>query len=74
MAPVNQARKTDNDTPLLLATEGGHEKIVRLLLDKGADASVARNDGVTPLSAALSRSSRKIVKLLLKNGAELVLR
>ena len=71
-AKVNQARTTDNVTPLLLAVKGGHEKIVKMLLSRGADVAVAQNDGRTPLSAAIQGTNKKIVKLLQKYGAEFV--
>ena len=71
-ADVNQARTTDNVTPLLLAAEGGHDKIAKMLVAKGANINARRTDGTTPLAAALHQGHQQIVKLLLKNGAEFI--
>ena len=38
--------------PLYLAAMKGHIEVVKLLLDKGADISVASTNGWTPLNAA----------------------
>jgi len=56
----------NGDTPLYLASEGGHEAVARLLLDAGADASVADGDGRTPLHRA-SEGGHKAVARLLRN-------
>ena len=46
--------------------DGGpvYRSIVRLLLDAGADASIADNDGVTPLEHARSRGQKEIAEML----------
>lgn len=48
-------------------------RAVKLLLEKGADMTVANNDGWTPLKSASSGGHLKVVKLLLKEGASLLL-
>jgi ankyrin repeat protein len=45
-------------TPLLLATEKGHEPVVRLLLGHNADVETNDDDGETPLSWAAKGTRR----------------
>ncbi len=45
--------------------------MVKLLLDQGADISVADADGWTPLNAAASSGHLEVVKLLLDQGADI---
>jgi hypothetical protein len=51
----------------------GHDAIVRLLLEKGADINVddPRKPGRTPLSLAIESKNIKIVELLLEHGANI---
>ena len=42
--------------PLYMAAQEGHQKIVQLLLNKGADQTVCTDDGFTPLAVALQNS------------------
>ena len=59
-------------TPLSWAAENGHEAVVKLLLEKGAELETKDKDyGQTPLSYAASRGHEALVKLLLEKGAEL---
>jgi hypothetical protein len=51
-----------------LAVAGGHEKVVTLLLENGAEFSVDI-DGWTPLHVAVHKGNENIVKLLLEIGA-----
>ncbi|RYO86962.1 hypothetical protein DL764_008929 [Monosporascus ibericus] len=47
------------------AVETGDVEVVKLLLDKGADVTVANKDGWTPLIAASSKGHVDVVRLLL---------
>jgi ankyrin repeat protein len=49
---------------------GGHEEIVKLLLEEGADVNAQRGPYGNALYAASSKGHEKIVKLLLENGAD----
>jgi ankyrin repeat protein len=58
-------------TPLWLAAGYGHEAVMRLLLQKGADVDSKdkRNDR-TPLSLAVEKGQEAVVKLLVEKGAD----
>ena len=46
------SRGDEGQTPLSRAAEGGHEGIVKLLLERKANPDLADNYGQTPLSSA----------------------
>ena len=53
-ANVNERFATDNlNTPLLNAVTRGHEKVVALLLDNGADINCRNKQGETALHLAI---------------------
>jgi Ankyrin repeats (3 copies)/Ankyrin repeat len=59
-------------TPLSYAAEKGHEAVVELLVEKGAELEAKDKDyGRTPLSWAAEKGHEAVVKLLLDKGAEL---
>jgi hypothetical protein len=51
-APLRERRRCGRSDATIVASLNGHEAVVRLLFEKGADASVANKDGVTPLYVA----------------------
>ncbi|XP_014227517.1 ankyrin-1-like [Trichogramma pretiosum] len=61
--------KTGN-APLHAALANGLKSTVKLLLNYGADPSMANAQGATPLHVALANSQKSNVKLLLENGAD----
>ncbi|MEO7599166.1 MAG: ankyrin repeat domain-containing protein [Opitutus sp.] len=67
-AAVN-ATNTAGATPLLYAA--GDARVVKLLLEYGADPRIAAKSGRNPLSAAVvQRDAAKVSRLLLEAGAE----
>jgi len=65
-------KDTTGRTPLLWAAKKGHEAMVRLLLEKGAELeSKDKIYGQTPLSWAAKNGHEVVVKLLLDKGAEM---
>jgi len=52
------------------ATERGYLRVVKLLLEHGADPNIQNKDGMTPLHFATERGSPEVVKLLLEHGAD----
>ena len=60
----------DNRAPLILACYQGHKRIVKLLLNNGADPDLATQFGITPLHVSCRAGNTKIVELLLNNKAD----
>jgi ankyrin repeat protein len=58
-------------TPLSWAAGRGHEAVVTLLIDKGAELETKDKLGRTPLSWATEKGYEVVVTLLLDKGAEL---
>ncbi|RSL79332.1 hypothetical protein CEP52_017536, partial [Fusarium oligoseptatum] len=54
-----------------IACVNGHAEVVKLLLGKGADISVADNNGMTPLTAASTFGHTEVVKEILKDVADI---
>lgn len=60
--------------PLHSATAGRYAKIVKMLLDQGADPNVREQNGYTALHAAAQNDDVEIIHLLLLGGADLTLK
>jgi ankyrin repeat protein len=67
-ADVN-APNRNGATQVFVASQNGHEAVVRLLLSLGADATT-RKDGWTPLMAAVMENHPTVVAALLQAGAD----
>ncbi|KAI9765188.1 MAG: hypothetical protein M1840_007781 [Geoglossum simile] len=59
------------DTPLHCAAYAGHDSVVRILVEQGADKEARGNGGATPLYEAASRGHVNVVRYLLETGADL---
>lgn len=57
------------NSPLIYGCAGGHEEVVRILLEAGANVEHYNEDGCTPLKAAAKIGHVPIVKMLLEHGA-----
>ena len=57
-------------TPLMHAVLQGRETAVQVLLDRGADTTIAEKDGYTPLHGAGFQGRANIAKLLLHHGLD----
>ena len=53
-ADINQVSAADHTSPMLIAAINGHFDLVMLLLERGADPSLASDAGATPLYAVLN--------------------
>lgn len=58
-------------SPLHLAAQNGHERIVRVLLQHNIDCNEVDSDGLTPLIHAIIGGYEAVVTLLLSNGAHI---
>eukprot|EP00947_MAST-08B_sp_MAST-8B-sp1_P003946 g3946.t1 len=73
-ADVDKARpidmRCDGETSLWIAADKGHDNIVALLLEEGADKDKAAAEDRTPLFAAAMRGHETTVALLLEAGVD----
>lgn len=64
-------RRGYDQTALSLAARNGHEDVVKLLLDKGADIESRNSLGCTPLCLAVLNGHESVIHLLLEAGANI---
>lgn len=70
-ANVRARTRLGQFTPLLLAAKQGHARVMRLLLDRGADVDVPTSNGTSPLMFAAFSGDLEAVGLLLDGGADI---
>jgi hypothetical protein len=68
--PADARLVPGGETPLMRAAARGHERVARVLLDAGADASAQRSDGFTPLILAVFFGHEAVVRLLVERGVD----
>ncbi|KAI9439715.1 ankyrin repeat-containing domain protein [Lactarius indigo] len=64
-------RRRPRSLTLHMASEFGHRDVLRLLLERGADADARDNERSTPLHLASSNGRAEVVRVLLEHGANL---
>jgi ankyrin repeat protein len=69
-APVNARNTTTGATPLAMAVLAGRMEQVHLLLEAGADATLADRLGDTPLHTAAKIGNPELILMLLQAGAD----
>ena len=57
-------------SPLLVASEQGHDDVVKLLCEYGADVNASLYDDVTPTFLSAQNGNVKVLKLLLNYNAD----
>jgi len=60
--------------PIQSAVAGGHLKIVKMLLDHGANPNIVERGGYTPLHAAAQDGDVEMIRILLYGGADLTIK
>ena len=63
--------KADYGTTLHAASAGGHNKVVQILLDKGANVNAQEGEYGNALQAASTGGHDKVVQMLLDKGADI---
>jgi len=69
-ANVNAGDKYDGSTALMDAAGSGHQEVVRVLLDNGANVNAKREYGATALKIARAKGHKEIAELLKSHGAK----
>lgn len=74
-ASVNSVSHNDlKVAPIQSAVAGGHLKIVKMLLDHGANPNILERGGYTPLHAAAQNGDIEMIRILLYGGADLTIK
>ena len=74
-APINSpSRNGLKAAPIQSAAAAGHDKVVQLLLENGADPNVREQGGYTPLHAAAQNGDEEMIRTLIYGGADLTLK
>jgi ankyrin repeat protein len=74
-APINSSSRNElKASPIHSAAAGGHTRVVKMLLDLGADPNPREQGGFTPLHAAAQNNDVETVRVLLLGGADLTLK
>ena len=55
----------------MIASENGHDEVVKILLENGAQVDLQQQDCWSALMIAILNRYSEVVKILLENGAQL---
>ena len=67
---IDEGTPDDGVTPLMLAAGLGYSRVVRILLNKGANVAMVDSSGMTALHWAAQGGHLAVTKLLVKAGAD----
>jgi hypothetical protein len=68
LEPWNEQHTAAGDTPLMIAAMGGHNYLVRMLLEHGADPEIRNKGGTTALMRASARGRYETCRILIDEG------
>ena len=68
---ISSAGESEETSPLYLASEGGHIRVVKSLLDRGVDVNARVAQWATALTVAAVSGHKEVVELLIERGADL---
>jgi len=68
---ISGSTNLDSDAiPLLEASRNGHQYVIELLLDRGADINIKSRSGRTALHKAVGNSKEEVANLLINRGVD----
>lgn len=73
-ADVNKKGAMLGLRPLHYAVMASNKKMIELLLAKGANVNIQKNDGYTPLHLAAARDNIAMVEFLITKGADVTIK
>jgi len=68
---LDSMKTPENITPLFFAAQFGALDVCKLLLERGANVKLGRDDGQSPLYKAAHKGHKQIVELMMKYGADI---
>ena len=71
---LKEVEPQNNKTALHIAAECGHDKLMKILIDAGADVNVRSSGGLSPLHYAVKEAKLICVEILLKKEASVTAR
>ena len=66
-------KRKDGGSAVMIASQKGHSKLVKILLENGATVDMQNNEGDTALLIASSEGYPEVARLLLKSCAQVTI-